>query len=58
MSKKEKDRAELQKFIERFRLRETESLIYTLSLGFSNPLASQAINTVLKERGIKVKKTI
>jgi hypothetical protein len=56
MSKKEKDRIELQKFIERFRPRDSEWLINHLSLGLGNPLARQAINTILKERGIKSKK--
>jgi hypothetical protein len=56
MSKKEKDRIELEKFITRFRYRESEWLINHLSIGLGNALARQAINTILKERGIKQKK--
>lgn len=53
MSKKEKDRAELQIFIDRFKSRSTERLVEQLSIGLGNPLARQAINRILKERGLK-----
>ncbi len=56
MSKKEKDRIELEKFIIRFRYWESERLVNHLSIGLGNALARQAINTILKERGIKQKK--
>ena len=56
MSKKEKDRIELQKFIDRFSLRDSDWLVNHLSGGLGNKLARQAINTILKERGIKPKK--
>ena len=57
MSKKEKDRIELQKFVERFRFQDSEWLINHLSLGLGNKLARQANNTILKERGFKPKKS-
>jgi hypothetical protein len=56
MSKKEKDRIALQVFIERFRERDSDWLVNHLSIGLGNALARQAINTILKERGVKVKK--
>ncbi len=56
MTKKEKDRIELQKFVDRFSQRESEWLINHLSIGLGNKLARQAINIILKERGVKVKK--
>jgi hypothetical protein len=56
MSKKEKDRIELEKFIKRFRLRKSDWLVNHLSIGLGNKFARQAINTILKERGIKQKR--
>jgi hypothetical protein len=56
MSKKEKDRIELEKFITHFKYRKSEWLVNHLSIGLGNALARQAINTILNERGIKQKK--
>lgn len=52
-TKKDKDCKELNDFKEKFEKYSDEKLLHILHLGFSNKLASQAINIVLKERGIK-----
>jgi hypothetical protein len=54
-TKKDKDRREFQEFKERFSKCSNEKLIEILHMGFSNKLASQAINIILKERGVKRK---
>jgi hypothetical protein len=53
MNKKEKDRIALQEYIDWFRELDNETLINRLSIIVNNNFASQAINIILKERGIK-----
>jgi hypothetical protein len=53
MSKKERDRKEVQEFIYRFSKWDTQRLIQHLSIGLGNEFATQAINIILKQRGAK-----
>jgi hypothetical protein len=52
-SKKEKDRELLQEYINRFEKLDTETLVQRLSIIINNDFARQAINLILKERGVK-----
>jgi hypothetical protein len=51
--KKAKDRELLQEYIERFEKLDTETLVQRLSIIINNDFARQAINIILKTRGIK-----
>jgi len=53
LSKKEKDRQILQEYKDRFEKMDTETLIQRLSFIINNDFARQAINLILKERGVK-----
>ena len=52
-NKKEKDRELLQEYIDRFEKLDTETLVQRLGIIINNDFARQAINIILKNRGIK-----
>ena len=58
MTKKEKDRNELQRLIEYHRKNSTEHLLKYSTFGGGNKVAILAMITVLKERGIDPKKSV